>query len=159
MKNQNQKPVSLSKTENHHMVLPEHTNPMGNLFGGTLMSWIDETASIASFRHCRTLVVTASMDSLSFITPVKLGELVTLKSSVNYTSNRSIEVGVKVFAENPIKGEERHVASAYLTFVSLDKKGKAQPVPPVFPETLEEKKRYEAGRQRREERLVKRKGK
>lgn len=150
------KKVSESALESTYLVLPEHTNAMGNIFGGTIMAWIDIIAAIISFRHCRTLVVTASMDDLHFMHPVKLGELVTLKASVNFTSNRSLEVGVKVLAENPLTGDSRHTASAYLTYVSLDSAGKVLPVPAVIPESADEKRRYEEGRQRREMRLARR---
>jgi len=149
--------VSYSKTENTFIVLPEHTNPLGNLFGGTMMSWIDITGSIAAIRHCRNIVVTAAMDDLFFIHPVKLGDIVTMKASVNFTSPHSVEVGVKVFAENAIDQVKLHTASAYLTFVSLGRDGKVQDVPPVLPESAEEKKRYEAGRKRREQRLKRKK--
>ena len=137
------------------MVLPENTNPLGNVFGGSMMSWIDLTAAIAAFRHCRSIVVTAAMDDLFFIHPVKLGDLVILKASVNYTSKHSVEVGVKVFAEDAVVGKRRHTASAYLTFVSLDAKGKAKLVPSVIPNSAEEKRRFNEGRVRREERLQK----
>lgn len=150
------KSVSDSALETTYFVLPEHTNPMGNIFGGTVMSWVDITAAIVSFRHCRSLVVTASMDELSFLHPIKLGDLVTLKASINYTGPHSIEVGVKVIAENPVSGEKTHTSSAYLTFVSLDKKGKAQPVPQISPETKEENRRFEAGKKRYLDRLERR---
>jgi acyl-CoA hydrolase len=127
---------------------------MGNIFGGTIMSWIDITASIVAFRHCRTAVVTASMDDLHFLHPVRLGELVMLKGSVNFTGNRSLEVGVKVIAENPLTGEQRHTASSYLTFVSLDADGKATPVPPLLPATAEEKRRFAEGQARKQARMA-----
>lgn len=148
------KPVSDSALETTYLVMPEHTNAMGNIFGGIIMSWIDITASIVAFRHCRTAVVTASMDDLHFLHPVRLGELVMLKGSVNFTGNRSLEVGVKVIAENPLTGEQRHTSSAYLTFVSLDADGKATPVPQVMPETLEQKRRFEQGKARKQARMA-----
>lgn len=147
------KKVSETSLETTYLVLPEHTNPMGNIFGGTIMSWVDITASIVAFRHCRTLVVTASMQELSFLHPIKLGHLVTLMASANYVSERSIEVGVKVVGENPVTGEKRHTSSAYLTFVSLDENGKAQQIPPLIPESKEEIQRFEDGKKRREQRL------
>jgi len=146
-----------SEIESTYLVLPEHTNAMGNIFGGTIMAWIDMIASIVAFRHCRNIVVTASMDDLSFLHPVKLGDLVILKSKINFTSKRSIEVGVKVVAENPITGEQKHTSSAYLIFVSLDKNGKAIEVPQIIPESDCEKQRFEEGKTRRENRLKKRK--
>ena len=150
------KKVSESAIESTYMVLPEHTNPTGNIFGGTVMAWIDITASIVSFKHCRSLVVTASMDELHFLHPVMLGDLVTLKACVNYTSKHPIEVGVKVIAENPITGIRQHTASAYLTFVSLDEKGKAKEVNAVEPETDEQFRRFEEGKVRYEIRRNKR---
>jgi len=151
------KKVSESCVESTYMVLPEHTNALGSIFGGTIMSWVDITASIVAFRHCRSLVVTASMDEMSFLHPVKLGDLVTVKASLNYTSKHSMELGVKVIAENPVTAKRTHTSSAYLTFVSLDGNGKAQPVPPVMAESDDEKRRYEEGKIRYEIRKKKRK--
>lgn len=157
MKKVSAKPVSASRLETTYFVLPEHTNPLGNIFGGTVMSWIDVTAAVVAFRHCRSLVVTAAMDELHFLHPIKLGDLVTLKAAVNYTSPHSVEVGVKVMAENPISGETKHTSSAYLTFVSLNKRGKAQTVTQVTPVTEEEKRRFTEGKKRRALRLERRK--
>ncbi|MBF0103869.1 MAG: acyl-CoA thioesterase [Deltaproteobacteria bacterium] len=151
------KKTSESSLESTYMVMPEHTNPRGYTFGGTIMAWVDITAGVVAFRHCRTSVVTASMDELSFLYPVNLGDLVTLKASVNFTSRHSMEVGVKVLAENPITGESSHTATAYLTFVSLDKNGKTLPIAQVIPETDEHIRRFEAGKARYQERLNKRK--
>lgn len=142
------KRIEESQIENNYLVLPEHTNPLGNIFGGTVMAWIDITAGIAAFKHCRTIVVTASMDKLTFLHPVRLGDLVTLKASVNYASERSIEVGVRVEAENPITGKRAHTSSAYLTFVSLDDSGQAQRVPRVEPNGEVQIRRYQAGEKR-----------
>lgn len=142
------KPVKDSIIETTHLVLPEHTNPLGNIFGGQVMSWIDITAAIVAFRHCRSVVVTASMDKLSFLHPVKLGDLLTLKASANFTSQRAIEVGVKIFSENPVTGDVKHTSSAYVTFVSLDEAGKAQPIRPLIPETVDEKRRFKEGEER-----------
>lgn len=149
------KKVSDSRLVTTHLVLPEHTNAMGNIFGGTIMSWMDVIASIVAYRHCRSAVVTASVQDLSFLHPVKLGELVTLSASINYTSKRSVEVGVKVMAENAISGEKRHTSSAYFTFVSLDKNGKAHAVPKIIPQTADERRRFREGERRREMRLQK----
>lgn len=153
------KAPKVSKVENTYLVLPEHTNAMGNIFGGRVMAWIDMIGSISAFRHCRSQVVTAGMDQLDFLYPVYLGELVTLKAVVNYTSKRSVEVGVKVIAENPITGDERHTATAYLTFVSLDEEGNVQAVPQVSPKTAEEKRRFNEGKKRRSQRLKNKKEK
>lgn len=149
------KKVSDSELMTAYHVLPSHTNAMGNIFGGTLMAWMDSIASIVAYRHCRSVVVTASVHELSFLYPIQLGELVTLNAKVNYTSKRSVEVGVKVLAENAITGEKRHTSSAYLIFVSLDKHGQAQNVPQIIPQTTDEKRRFKEGEKRREMRLQK----
>jgi acyl-CoA hydrolase len=131
------------------IVLPNDTNPLGGLLGGTLMHWIDLAAAMAAHRHSRGYVVTASIDHLDFLTPVQMGEMVILCSSVNRAFRTSMEIGVKVWVENYIAGTRRHVSSAYLTFVAVDRQGKHRPVPAVFPQTEEEKRRYEdAGRRR-----------
>ncbi|OVE81324.1 hypothetical protein BVY03_03830 [bacterium K02(2017)] len=145
-----------NRLETTYLVLPEHTNFMGNIFGGTIMSWIDTTAAIVAFRHCRSIVVTAAMDDLSFLSPVHLGDMVNLKAAVNFTSKRTIEIGVKVWAENPITGKTRHTSSAYLSFVSLNKKNKAQLIKPVTPKTIDEKRRFKEGERRYKQRLKKR---
>jgi acyl-CoA hydrolase len=135
------------------LVLPIHINAMGSIFGGTVMSWIDIAAAIAAQRHSNKEVVTASIDSLSFIAPVYKGWVVNLKASVNFTSRTSMEVGVRVDAENPKTGEVFHTASAYTTFVALGSNGKPAEVPSLILETPDEKRRFEAGKKRREDRL------
>lgn len=149
--------ISESALETTHMVMPEHTNAMGNIFGGTIMSWIDIIAACISYRHCRCAVVTASMDDLHFIHPVKLGNLVTLKGSVNFTGRTSLEVGVKVLAEDPLTGEQNHTSSAYLTFVALDNAGKPIEIPQGIPKTEDEIRRFAEGKKRRDLRLERRK--
>jgi acyl-CoA hydrolase len=143
------RPVHDSQSEMVQIVLPNDTNPLGGLLGGTLMHWIDLAAAMAAHRHSRGYVVTASIDHLDFLTPVQVGEMVVLCSSVNRAFRTSMEIGVKVWVENYIAGTRRHVSSAYLTFVAVDRQGNHLPVPPVLPETDEEKRRYEdAGRRR-----------
>lgn len=149
--------VADSALETSYLVLPEHTNAMGNIFGGTVMAWIDMLAACISLRHCRTQVVTASMDDLHFINPIKLGDLVILRGSVNYTGRTSMEVGIKVIAENPFTGVQLHTSSAYLTFVALDASGKPIPVPTLLLESETEKRRFEAGRMRRDFRIERKK--
>jgi acyl-CoA hydrolase len=117
------------------------------------MSWIDIAAAIAAQRHSNKEVVTASIDSLSFIAPVYKGWVVNLKASVNFTSRTSMEVGVRVEAENPKTGEIFHTASAYTTFVALGSNGKPAEVPALTLQTEDEKRRYEAAKRRREQRL------
>jgi len=153
------KPVPTKQSEviMTEMVLPTHTNSLNSVFGGIVMSWIDIAGAIAAQRHSQRPVVTASIDDVHFIAPVYKGWIVNLKASVNYTSTTSMEVGVRMDAENPIQKKTYHTASAYLTFVALDDNGKPTPVPPVLPETMEEKRRYEAAKQRRQWRLERRK--
>jgi acyl-CoA hydrolase len=134
------------------LVLPTHTNAFGSIFGGVIMSWIDIAAAIAANRHSRKSVVTASIDTLDFVAPVYKGWVVNLRASVNYAGRTSMEVGVRVDAENPITGETFHTASAYLTFVALDDKGKPTEIPPIKPDSADEKRRFEAAKKRREHR-------
>ncbi len=136
------------------LVLPSHTNSLDSVFGGIIMSWMDIAAAISAQRHSSREVVTASIDSLSFIAPVYKGWVVNLKASVNFVSKTSMEVGVRVDAENPKTGDHFHTASAYLTFVALGANGKPTPVPQVILETEEDHRRWQAGQKRRESRLL-----
>src|ERR671925_725369 len=139
--------VAESHSEMAEVVLPNDANPLGNLLGGRLMHFIDIAGAMAAHRHSRSYVVTASMDHIDFLAPVHVGDLLILRSSVNRAFNTSMEVGVKVWVENYIAGTRRHVSSAYLTFVAVDRHGRHIPVPAVVPESPEEKRRYEdAGR-------------
>ncbi len=141
--------VHESQSQMAEVVLPNDANPLGNLLGGRLMHLIDIAGAMAAHRHTHSHVVTASMDHIDFLLPVHIGDLLILKSSVNRAFNTSVEVGVKCWVENYIAGTTRHVASAYLTFVAVDQHGRRHSVPPVVPETDEEKRRYEdAGRRR-----------
>jgi len=135
------------------MVLPQHTNAIGTVFGGVVMSWVDIAAAICAERHCHRQVVTASVDALSFLAPIKLGWIVTLKSSINYVWKTSCEVGVKVMAENPRTGESFQTATAYVTMVALDSNGRPTLMPPIEPETDDQKRRYEEAKARRISRL------
>ena len=150
------KTVSESRVVMTEMVLPTHTNSLETVFGGTVMSWIDIAAAISALRHAQKPVVTASIDDLHFIAPVKTGWVVNLKASVNYVSKTSMEVGVRLDAENPLRGETFHTASAYLTFVALDSQGRPTVIPEIVPESEEEKSRYEAAQLRRQLRLERR---
>jgi acyl-CoA hydrolase len=134
------------------IILPNDTNTLGNLLGGRLMHFIDITGAMAAYRHSRTHVVTAAMDHIDFIRPVHLGDLLTLKSSVNRAFSTSMEVGVKVWAENTLTSTICHVASAYLVFVAIDKEGRRQKVPAVIPESPNQLRRYEGAQRRREHR-------
>ena len=144
------RPVRESQSEMVEIVLPNDANPLGALLGGRLMHWLDLSAALAAHRHARAYVVTASIDHLDFLTPVHVGDLVILRSSVNRAFNTSMEVGVQVLVENYIAGTRSHVSSAYLTFVAVDSHGRHLPVPPVIPETDEEKRRYEDALRRRQ---------
>jgi len=150
------RPVSDSQSEMNEIVLPNDANPLGALLGGRLMHWIDLAAAMAGHRHSRNYVVTAAIDHLDFLTPLRVGDLVILKSSVNRAFHTSMEVGVKVLVENYIASTTRHVSSAYLTFVAVDAEGHRLPVPPVVPETPEQKRRYEDAGRRREARQAER---
>lgn len=147
------KSVSSSQVVMTQLVLPSHTNSLDTIFGGTVMSWIDIAAAIAAQRHSNKVVVTASIDRLSFIAPIKKGWVVNLKASVNFASRTSMEIGVRVEAENPITSELFHTASAYLTFVAVDENGKPTDIPLLIPENETEKRRYSAAQKRRELRL------
>ncbi len=143
------KSVAESQIIMTEMVLPSDTNALGTIFGGKVVSLIDIAAAMAAGKHARSVVVTASIDALHFVAPVKLGEYVHIKASVNYAGRTSMEVGVRVDKENPLTGEMKHTATAYLTFVALDSDGKPKPVPPVAPATDRERRRYEAAKIRR----------
>jgi acyl-CoA hydrolase len=147
------KPVSASQVTMTELVLPGDTNAFGSIFGGRVMSWIDICAAIAAQRHCQKPVVTASVDALQFVQPVFQGWVVNLKASVNYAGRTSMEVGVRVDAENPKTGEMFHTASAYLTFVALGEDKKPSGVPPVLPQTPEEARRQSEAQARRKARL------
>lgn len=147
------RPVSASHVQMTELVLPQHTNALDSVFGGVIMSWMDIAAAIAAQRHCSMPVVTASVDALNFIAPVYKGWIVNLKASVNFTSRTSMEVGVRIDAENPIQKKVFHTASAYLTFVALGENGKPCPVPPVLPETESEIRRFKSAERRRKLRL------
>ena len=151
-KNPASRTVASTQSEMTEIILPNDTNTLGNLLGGRLMHFIDLTGAMAAYRHSRTHVVTAAMDHIDFIRPVHLGDLLTLRSSVNRAFSTSMEVGVKVWAENTRTGEVVHVASAYLVFVAIDDKGRRQRVPEVIPETPSDIRRYEGALRRREHR-------
>lgn len=141
--------VSSTQSEMTEIILPNDTNTLGHLLGGRLMHFIDLTAAMAAYRHSRTHVVTAAMDHIDFIRPVHLGDLLTLKSSVNRAFTTSMEVGVKVWAEDTRTASVSHVASAYLVFVAIDEQGCSVSVPQLLPETPDEFRRYEDALRRR----------
>jgi len=144
------RPVRDSQSEMAELVLPNDANPLGALLGGRLMHWIDLAGAMAAHRHARSYAVTASVDHIDFLVPVRVGDLVILRSSVNRVFQTSMEVGVKVFVENYIADTSQHVASAHLTFVAVDKNGNRLKVVPVIPETEEQRRRYDDAGRRRE---------
>lgn len=150
------RPVSESQSEMVEIVLPNDANPLNALLGGRLMHWIDMAGAMAAHRHARSYVVTASVDHIDFLVPVRVGSLVVLRSSVNRVFRTSMEVGVKVWVEDYIQGKREHVASAHLTFVAVDGIGGRLVVPQVIAETEEQRRRYEDAGRRRETRRAER---
>jgi acyl-CoA hydrolase len=148
------KPVRESLSEYAELALPTDANGLGNVLGGKVMHLVDLAGAMAAMRHARRPTVTAAVDSLRFHYPIHIGDLITLRSSVNRVFHSSMEVGVKVDTENLMTGEKVHTCSAYLTFVALDETGKPTPVPPVIPETEDEQRRYREAAERREYRLA-----
>src|SRR5258707_13892577 len=139
-----------SQSEMAEIVLPNDANPLASLLGGRLMHWIDLAGAMAAHRHSRKHVVTASVDHIDFLVPVRVGDLIILRPTVNRVFHTPMEVGVKVFVENYIADTAHHVASAYLTFVALDPSGCRLKVAAVIPETEEQKRRYDDAGRRRE---------
>lgn len=146
--------VRESVSEYSELALPNDANMHGNVLGGKIMHLVDLAGAIAAMRHCRNAVVTASVDQMEFINPVKIGQLVRLHAAVTRAFRTSMEVGVKVMMEDPLSGGLQHVSSAFLTFVAVDKEGRGVPVPPAIPETAEEKKAFEEAGARRDYRLL-----
>ena len=139
-----------------HLMQPAEANFMGNIHGGIIMKLIDEAAGACAYRFCRTKVVTAAIDRIDFHHPVQVGNLVRLHANVNFTSRTSVEVGVRVEAEDLTTGMVAHTNSAYLVFVALSDSGKPIPVPPLVPETDERKQWFAAAQERRRKRLAER---
>src|ERR1017187_1746586 len=144
------RPVRDSQSEMVELVLPNDANPLGALLGGRLMHWIDLAAALACHRQSHSHAVTAAVDHIDFLVPVRVGDLVILRSSVNRVFHTSVEVGVKLFVENYLADSAQHVASAYLTFVAIDAKGNHLKVAAVVPETEEQQRRYDDAGRRRE---------
>lgn len=147
------KRASESATEMVQVVLPNDANPLGFILGGTVMHLIDIAGAIASHRHTRSLLVTAAVDGLQFLHPIKVGDLIILKSHVTAAWSTSLEVEVEVFSEETLTGVRRMTSRAYLTFVAVDRNGKRMPVPPLLLETDEDRQHAAAAEKRREERL------
>ena len=147
------KTPSDSAVQSRYIIMPDHANQYGTAFGGVIVGWIDIVAAMAAQKHCCKEAVTVGIDSLIFKEPVKIGDHIVLKACVNYVGRSSMEVGVRVEAEDRRTAEKRHVASAYLSFVSLDGRGKPQPIPPLILVTEEEKRRNQDAQVRKEARL------
>jgi acyl-CoA hydrolase len=152
------KPPSASVTETVHVVLPNDANPLGFVLGGTVMHLIDIAGAASALRHARVPVVTASVDDLQFLHPIRVGDLMLLRARVNAAFRTSMEVEVEVFSEESLTGERQLTSRAYLTFVTVPKDGARQPVPPLSFETPEERKRADDAAARRAERLSRRHG-
>src|SRR6478672_4169028 len=148
------KPVRESLSEYSELALPNDANGLGNVLGGKVMHLVDLAGAMAAIRHARKPAVTASVDSMHFLHPVRIGQLIVLRSSVNRVFRSSMEVGVKVETEELLTGIKLHTCSAYLTFVALDENRKATEIPPVIPESEEEQRRYREAGERREYRLA-----
>ena len=151
------KPVKDSMVIVSQVMQPADANPAGNVHGGSIMKLIDNAAGVVSIRHSRCNAVTASVDRLDFHHPAFVGDLLILFASMNMTGTTSMEIGVRVEAEDLMSGERRHIASAYLTYVGLDPAMKPRKIPPLIPETAEEKRRNREARARREARLAEKK--
>ncbi|MEJ2695105.1 MAG: acyl-CoA thioesterase [Candidatus Sulfobium sp.] len=136
------------------VMIPQDANPAGNVHGGVIMRHVDTAAAVVAARHSRSNVVTASIDRLDFHHPVFVGDLLFFKASLNFVGRTSMEVGVRVESEKLLTGVIEHTASAYLTFVALDEKGRPREVPPLIIETQEEARRSMEGKKRRESRLA-----
>ena len=150
------KPVSESQGETSRLMMPQDANVLGHVFGGVVLAMMDTAAGIAAFRHARMPCVTASVDRVDFREPIHVGDLVIMKASVNYVGRTSMEVGVRVEAEDLISGRRRHTNSCYLTMVAVDRNGRPVEVPRLIPETADEMRRYAAAQERRRRRLEER---
>jgi len=148
------RPIAESYAETTHIVLPNDTNTMGNLFGGRLLQWLDISCAISAHRHCKRLVVTVAVNHVGFDRPIKLGDFVTIKSHVSRCFHTSMEVWADVWVEDQLTGEKIKANSAIYTFVAIDQAGRSIAVPDVLPADEEEQKRYDGGLRRRQLRLI-----
>jgi acyl-CoA hydrolase len=148
------RPPRLSRTTISEVMMPHMANTLGNVHGGVILAMLDRVGAVSAIRHAQRVCVTVSVDRVDFREPIHLGELVTMYASVNYAHRTSIEVGVRVEAENLLTGVRRHTNTCYLTFVAIDDAGVPTPVPPVVPETDEERRRYAEAEARRALRLA-----
>lgn len=150
------KTVKESQHESSEIMMPQHANNLGHVFGGVVLGLMDKIAAVAAYRHARMNVVTASIDRVDFREPIYVGDLVILKASVNFVGRTSMEVGVRVETENMVTGRRRHTNSCYLTFVAVDRDGRPVEIPDLAPETDEERRRHHAAGERRRRRLEER---
>jgi acyl-CoA hydrolase len=148
--------VRETQHETSQLMLPQHSNNLGLVFGGVILAMMDTASAVCAIRHARSTCVTASVDRVDFREPIHLGDLVIMKCSVNYVGRTSMEVGVRVEAEDLQTGNRRHTNSCYLTFVAIDRNGKPIEVPRLIPETEDEVRRYDAAKARRQRRLEER---
>jgi uncharacterized protein (TIGR00369 family) len=147
------KPPSASRVELQQLMLPEHANPYGNVHGGVIMKMIDEAGAICAMRHARRPCVTVAIDSMTFLSPVHLGELLCCTAEVAYVGRTSMEVEVRVAAENPLTGNVTHTNGAFIVYVALDDAGAPHPIPPLVLETEAERQREAHARERQRHRL------
>jgi uncharacterized protein (TIGR00369 family) len=143
-----------SETVMSELMMPQHANIMGNVFGGVILALVDRVAAVAAIRHAGKPCVTVSVDKVDFREPIHVGELVTAFARVNFAGRTSMEVGVKIITENVLSGEKRHTNSCYVTYVALDDKGVPTEVRPIVPETADEKRRYDRAAKRRASRVM-----
>lgn len=143
-----------SRVEMTQIVMPFHTNYNGSLFGGQVVQWVDVCGAVSAMRHAGGNVVTASIDRLDFLSPVNMGDIVILRSVVNYASRTSMEVGCRVESENPVTGERRYTTKAYLTFVAIGEDHRPRTIPPIVPENDDERRRFVEAQERRAQRLL-----
>ena len=150
------RPCRESQHQTSELMMPQDANILGHVFGGAILALMDKCAAVAAFRHARSNCVTASIDRVDFREPIHVGDLVVMKASVNFAGRTSMEVGVRVEAEDLLRGTRRHTNSCYLTFVAIDRNGRPVEVPPVIPETDDERRRYDGAQARRKRRLEER---
>ncbi|HMS03055.1 MAG TPA: acyl-CoA thioesterase [Gemmatimonadaceae bacterium] len=150
------RPVAESMHVSSELIMPQDANILGHVFGGAIMAMVDKAAAVAAFKHARTNCVTASIDRVDFKEPIHVGELVSCHASVNYVGTTSMEVGVRVEAEDLISGIRRHTNTCYLTFVAIDRNGRPVPIPQVIAETPAQQRRHAAAQERRRRRLEER---
>lgn len=145
-------PRTPADSESHvsELMMPQDVNNLGNVFGGAILSMVDRAAAVAAMRHAGKTVVTVSIDRVDFKEPIYAGELVMCKARVNYVGRTSMEVGVRVEAEDLLTGERRHTNTCFLTFVAIDKGGRPVPVRPLEPQTDDERQRWAEAKRRRE---------